>query len=118
MAKATHTELLINLSNEQTRTSESIKNINTRLFGGEGQKGIIEHLFDQSERQRQEFLKAIAKTSEDAAALVVVAKTEAETKHNSLEGRVASVEKKVWYGTGFGAAIGTGVGMLVGWFHK
>lgn len=111
-------ELLINLSNEQARTSESIKNINLRLFGGDGQKGVIEHLFDQAEKERHEFRQAIVKVSEDATSLVVTAKTEIEKKHNVLDGRVASVERKVWYGTGFGSAIGTALGFLIGWFHK
>lgn len=111
------------VSNEQVRTSESIKNMNTRLFGGDGQKGIIEHLFeqaeknrqeflDQSEKHRQEFLDAVCKTSQDAANLVLTAKKEADTNHSELNARVTSVEKKVWYGTGFGAALGFLMGVF------
>jgi hypothetical protein len=37
-----------------------------------------------------------------------------ETRHSALEGRVGSVEKKVWYGSGAAAA----VGFLAGIFGK
>jgi len=39
-------------------------------------------------------------------------------EHKELEGRVGSVEKKVWYGAGAGSVLGIVSGVVVGLFHK
>ena len=112
MGKTSNADLLRDLTASQIRTEEAVKTLNLRLFGGDGQKGAIEHLFEHAEQTRKESEQAVQKAADDAKALVLEAKKEADDSHGALSIRVSSVEKKVWYATGFGAALGFVAGLL------
>ena len=64
-------ELLLNIVSGQAVLATKIDTLNTRLFGGEGQKGAIPLLFEKHE----EMTKTIQAVKEDANAEIVKLKT-------------------------------------------
>lgn len=77
-------ELLLDLVRGQEHTQTMVKDMSDRLFGTGGQPGI---LMTMHKEHKDEFQKL-------------------DGDREKLQNRVEGVEKKVWYATGFGAALG------------
>lgn len=116
-----HKELLV-------KTATTVELLNTRLFGGDGQKGAIPFILEQHmdlakqldsnkhelieriEEKKDQLMDKIDKTKQETDADIKVI----EEKHESLNGKVN------WFAGGI-AALGTAATMIMTWFgihHK
>ena len=77
-------QILLDLVKGQAQTQTMVKDMSDRLFGTSGQPGVLITMHQEHKKDQDE-----------------------------LATRITSVEKKVWYATGFGAAIGA-VASLIG----
>lgn len=76
--------ILLDLVKGQEHTQTMVKAMSDRLFGAEGQPGV---LMTMHEEHKDEIKTAKIEQAE-------------------LTKRVEGVERKIWYATGFGAALG------------
>lgn len=86
--------ILLDVIKSQQRTETTVNEMSNRLFGTAGQPGAL-MIMHQENKER-----------------ILEMHQENQAEQDKLATRISSVEKKVWYATGFGAAIGAIAGFL------
>jgi hypothetical protein len=82
----TPSDLLLELVRGQEQAAEALKNQNTRLFGGEGQKGALPYMLEQHEN----LIKKIDETRVELAAKVESARLELASTVESTRRELAT----------------------------
>jgi hypothetical protein len=123
----THGDILVQLIRGQERAATEIKNLNERLFGGNGAPGALPILYEQHRTVAQklddnktELLNRIDGVKEDISNKMVAQKEATDKDIEGLEKKHNKLDKKVtWYSGGI-AVLGTVLTAalaLLGIFH-
>ena len=93
------------------QTALTVELLNTRLFGGAGQKGAIPYMYEQHEA----LTKNLNDNKQELLDKIDLKKQEVDESISALEEKHNKLDKKVnWY-TGGVAAIGAGATLILGW---
>ena len=87
-------KILFELAQGQTKTQQMLTDVSNRLFGTDGNPGVLKSMHDEHKDQFKQLDEADKVT----------------------DGRVDTIEKKMMWYSGAGTAIGGVIGWLVQWF--
>lgn len=135
---------LVELIKGQERAAEAMKNQNTRLFGGEGQKGALPYILEQHEAlvkkidetrieladkvesartelaanvesTRKEMATNVESTRKELSAAQIARDTKVDVQFGDLTDKHDKLNSKVNWSIGVGTGIGSAASFVLGW---
>lgn len=107
---STNNKLLMDIATSQATLVEQVKTMNTRLFGGEGQKGVLPILFEKVEAHDKEIQEAKDKSDTEITKLKETEIADAKKQISELN---TATKVTMWKVGSIGGLGGTVLGVFV-----